>query len=175
MEGTGIMFPIPLDFVPLFPAFPSPGAAAPAPGALSESLERGGRGQESCGRGCDPLTTQAKANLPTCVSPGPVARLLVAACATSPCREQRRCHICFFPGEFGAAEGWLSKRAQLGGSHPYLHVGVGLHPKTSVSWLWLGLLESSPVLFVPPPLLPWASYWGTASKETCPVFPLEGF
>lgn len=47
LERTWIMFPIPLDFVPLFPAFPSPGAAAPAPGALSESLERGGRGQES--------------------------------------------------------------------------------------------------------------------------------
>lgn len=65
-------------------------------GALSESLECSGRGQES--RGHDPLTTQARPNLPTCVSRGAVARPLVAVCATSPSRQQRQCHICFFQG-----------------------------------------------------------------------------
>lgn len=148
----------------------------PVAGALSESPEHGGRGQESRGRDRDPLTTQAMANSPTCVSRGAVARLLVAACATSPSRERRRCHFCFFQGNLVLQRGGRARGLSLGGIPLMSPCWSGAGSQNLCVLALAGTFGVTPSSVCPQPsVLPWVSYWGPHQplKKSCPALPLE--
>lgn len=125
------------------------------------------------GRDCDPLTTQAKANLPTCVSPaagGCVCRLSMKGAETMP-------HL-FFSRGIWCCRGEAEQEGSAWGIPPISPCWSGAGSQNLCVLALAGTfgvtpIAVSPVLFVPPPCSCEHHTGGQPLKETCPVSPVE--